>query len=160
MKCLLTEKFQNKYFDHAFFCQFCDCLLENDHLPYSLTTMVQDTSKSQRWGEYGFFFFFFFFFFFSDECCPQCDLEKINHCVNGVEPVSIYRDWLASLFQSFFFFFHAIYTCIQTYIHADILTFMSIHAICTCMYACSHTNIFAYPCITHLHACTHSSILF
>ena len=41
-----------------------------------------------------------FFTFFSDECCPECDLEKINHCVNGVAPVSIYRDWLASLFQT------------------------------------------------------------
>ena len=42
----------------------------------------------------------YFFFFFSDECCPKCDLEKINHCVNGVAPVSIYRDWLASQFQT------------------------------------------------------------
>ena len=48
VKCLLTEKIQNKHFDHAFFVNFCDCLHENDHLPYSLPTMVQDTSKSQR----------------------------------------------------------------------------------------------------------------
>ena len=84
------------------------------------------------------FFFFFFFFFFSDECCPQCDLEKINHCVNGVEPVSIYRDWLASLFQSFFFFF----SC-NIHMHTDIHT-------------CRHTNIYVYTCNMHLHVCMQS----
>ena len=108
-----------------------------------------------------------FFFFFSSSSFFL--VMSVVHNVTWKKSTIVSMEWSQSLFietgwpvyfSLFSFFFHAIYTCIQTYIHADILTLMSIHAICTCMYACSHTNIFAYPCITHLHACTHSSILF
>ena len=100
VKCLLTEKIQNKYFDHAFFVNFAIVYMKMIicHIPWLPWSRTQANHK----GEVSIyiFFFFFFFFFLSDECCPKCDLEKINHCVKGVAPVSIYRDWLASRYQT------------------------------------------------------------